>query len=103
MIRFVFCFFLAAFASVSLASEDILDLGETGFSCPRDFKKNEKNLPLTLKNNVYLNPINLSYKTKLVEHTGPSEIRHLSFKKNLNTPIGSYENDIGLYQERERL
>ena len=90
LVRLLLClFFLAAFASVSYPSEDIIDLGEIGFSCPRDFKKSEKSLPLTLKNNVYLNPINLAYKSKLPEHTGPSETRHLSFKKNLNTPIGA--------------
>lgn len=89
-VLFLFClFFLAAFASASYPWEDIIDLGEIGFSCPSDFKRNEKSFPLTFKNNVYLNPINLSYKSKLPEHTGPPETRRLSFKKNLNTPIGT--------------
>ena len=39
--RLLFCFFaLILSASVSFASEDITDLGETGFSCPLEIKTN---------------------------------------------------------------
>ena len=48
MIRFIFClFFLAASACVSFASQDVIDLGEEGFSCPLRLNADEKNLPDT--------------------------------------------------------
>ncbi len=88
--RFLFCLFLlTAFTSASYPSEDIIDLGEIGFSCSIDFKKNEKSFLATLKNNVYLNPINFSYKGKPNKHAGPPEIRHIGFKKNPSVPQGT--------------
>jgi len=88
--RCLFCLFVAGMlASISFASEDITDLGETGFSCPLAIKANGDSFLIVPKNNLYLNPVNLSYKSKLPEHTGPPETRRLSFKKNLNTPIGT--------------
>jgi len=43
--RFLFClFFLAASSSVCFASQDVIDLGEEGFSCPLTLRVNEKSL-----------------------------------------------------------
>jgi len=97
----VFClFFLILFASISFASEDITDLGETGFSCPLDIKTNRGSFILTPKNNLYLNPVNLSYKSGLNKHDGLPETRHLSFKKNLGIPQGTKIFIFSCYDEK---
>lgn len=88
--RLVFClFFLILSASISLASQDIIDLGETGFSCPLEVKTKEKSFLTAPKNNLYLKSLNLSYKSGLNKHDGQPEIRHLSFKKNPGIPQGT--------------
>lgn len=88
--RYLFClFFLGTLVSVSFASEDITDLGETGFSCPLAIKTNGESFLILPKNNLYLNPLNLSYKSGLNKHDGPPEIRHIGFKKNLGIPQGT--------------
>ena len=88
--RLLFCFFaLILFVSISFASEDTIDLGETGFSCPLAIKTNGEGLLAAPMNNFSLNPINLSYKSGLSKHDGSPEIRHISFNKNLVIPQGT--------------
>jgi len=88
--RLLFClFFLILFAAISFASEDTIDLGETGFSCPLAIKTNGESFLTATRNNLYLNPVNLSYKSGLSKYDGPSEIRHIGFKKNPSIPQGT--------------
>ena len=59
--RLLFClFFLILSAAISFASEDTIDLGETGFSCPLAIKSNGESFVTAPMNNFSLNPINLS-------------------------------------------
>jgi hypothetical protein len=81
--------FLILSASISFASEDTIDLGETGFSCPLAIKTNRESLLIVPKNNLYLNPPNLSYKSGLNKHEEKPEIRHIGFKKNPGIPQGT--------------
>ena len=83
----LFCFSL--FTAESFALDDVTDLGERGFSHPLDLKNRGAAPHLTPKNNLYFNPVDFSYKAKMVKHDGPVEIRHLSFKKNFILPIGT--------------
>ena len=88
--RLLFCFFILILsAAVSFASEDITDLGETGFSCPLAIKTNGESFLTASRNNFSLNLVNLSYKSGLSKHDGSPEIRHISFNKNLVIPQGT--------------
>ncbi|MBU2222263.1 MAG: hypothetical protein KJ722_06540 [Candidatus Omnitrophica bacterium] len=88
--RLVFCLsFLMMFASLSFASEDVIDLGETGFSCSLAIKTNGWSFLTVPKNNLYLNPGNIFYKSRLNKHDGLPEIRHIGFKKNPGVPQGT--------------
>jgi len=88
--RLLFCLFaLILSAAISFASEDTIDLGETGFSCPLVIKTNGEGLLAAPMNNFSLNPVNLSYKSGLSKHDGPPEIRYIGFKKNPSIPQGT--------------
>lgn len=95
MIRFIFClFFLAASACVSFASQDVIDLGETGFSCPLQLTVVNKDHAMRsildgVSGNTSSRSINPFFKSNLPGHSGPPEMRHVSFKKNLSIPIGT--------------
>ena len=88
--RLLFCFFaLILFVSISFASEDTIDLGETGFSCPLAIKSNGEGSLTASMNDFSFNPVNISYKSGLGKHDGSPEIRHISFNKNLAIPQGT--------------
>ena len=95
MIRFIFClFFLAVSACASFASQDVIDLGETGFSCPLELTVVNKDHAMRsildgVSGNKNSRPINLFFKSNLPRHSGPPETKHVSFKKNLSIPIGT--------------
>jgi len=74
---------------MSFASEEIIDLGETGFSCPLEIKTNGENFLAAPRNNFSINPVNISYKSGLGKHDGSPEIRLIGFKKNPSIPQGT--------------
>jgi len=90
----LFLLILNTLISVSYAKEDTVDLGETGFSSPVQFREIDKDRAwqgvlgnVSKKINIQL--IKLSYKSNISKHYGPPATRHLSFRKNLSLPIGA--------------
>jgi len=80
--------------SASYGFEDVIDLGETGFSSPLQSERINKDYSAQdvfgdISQNINFNPINLSFKSALAKHSGLPLIRHLSFKKNLKMPTGA--------------
>ena len=90
-------FFLNALIPVSSEArdrEDAVDLGETGFSSPIQFREIGKEMPArgmfrNISQNINIRPIKFSYKSDLPEHGGRPTIRHVSFRKNLSFPISA--------------
>ena len=80
--------------SVSYAKEDIIDMGETGFTAQVQVRETAKdylvkNIPGNSLNSTPLRYPNLFYRTSLPKHEGSPVIRHVSFKKNSGLPIGT--------------
>ena len=74
--------------------EDAVDLGETGFSSPIQFKEIDKKMPArgmfgNISQNINIRPIKFSYKSAIPKHYGLPITRYLSFRKNLSLPIGA--------------
>lgn len=88
--RFLLCLFcLIIFTNTSLAWEDIVDLGERGFSRQINLKNKGISSHLTYKNNFYLKEVDFAYKAKLIKHEGQVKIRRFGFKKNPGIPQGT--------------
>lgn len=89
-----FLFFLNLLVTVSYAKEDTIDLGETGFSSPVQFKETDRDyarqyILRNIPKNINLKEIKFSYRSALPKHHGPSTTRRLSFRKNLGLPTGT--------------
>ena len=72
--------------------DDTVDLGETGFSSPIQFREIHKEMPMygmfgRASQKINIRPIKFSYKSNLPEHDGPPATRHVSFRKNSNLPV----------------
>ena len=81
-------------SSEARGRENAIDLGETGFSSPIQFREIDKEMPAhgmfrNISQNINIRPIKFSYKSDLPEHDGRPTIRHVSFRKNLSLPIGT--------------
>jgi len=86
-------FFLNLLFTASYAKEDTIDLGETGFSSPVQFKETDKDyagqyILRNIPKNINLKEIKFFYKSALPKHEGPSTTRRSSFRKNLGLPAG---------------
>ncbi len=90
--RLLLClFFLSLFTLGTFASEDAIDLGEIGFSCPLDFSQLENDYAAINKNvpgKVNLSVVSPSYESNLVKHNGPPSLRRFKFKEKLKIPLG---------------
>ena len=90
--------------SVSYAKEDIIDMGETGFTAQVQVRETAKdylvkNISGNSLNSMPLRYPNLFYRTSLPKHEGSPVIRHVSFKKNSGLPIGTRVFVFSLYDE----
>ena len=90
-------FFLNVLIPVSSEArgrENAIDLGETGFSSPIQFREIGKEMPArgmfrNISQNINIRPIKFSYQSAIPKHYGLPLTRHLSFRKNLSLPIGA--------------
>ena len=90
--------------SVSYAKEDIIDMGETGFTAQVHVRETAKdylvkNISGNSLNSMPLRYPNLFYRTSLPKHEGSPVIRHVSFKKNSGLPIGTRVFVFSCYDE----
>ncbi len=74
--------------------EDAVDLGETGFSSPIQFREIDKeclkrDMFGNISQNINIRPVKFSYKGAIPKHYGATITRHLRFRKNLSLPIGA--------------
>ncbi|MDP3787284.1 MAG: hypothetical protein Q8R05_07075 [Candidatus Omnitrophota bacterium] len=74
--------------------EDTVDLGETGFTSPIQFRGIDKEMPTHgmfegVSRKINIQPIKFSYKSAIPKHYGLPITRYLSFRKNLSLPIGA--------------
>ena len=77
----------------SYAKEEIIDLGETGFTTQAQARETAKdylakNIPGNILNSIPLRYSNIFYNTSLPKHEGPPVTKHISFRKNPGLPIG---------------
>ena len=101
-------FFLNALIPVSSEArdrEDAVDLGETGFSSPIQFREIGKEMLAhgmfgNISQNINIRPIKFSYKSAIPKHYGTPITRHLSFRKNLSLPIGAKIFIFSCYDEK---
>ena len=96
---------LISVSSDARAGEDTIDLGETGFSSPIQFREIDKEMPAhgmlrNISQNINIRPIKFSYKSDLPEHDGRPTIRHVSFRKNLSLPVGAKIFIFSCYDEK---